>query len=194
MDAWFDCAKMALSLPCKPLSPASWWVALRLPSSDFLPLALLLLPLFFPPVSHFSSDGKPTQSLILGRSPFCQEQTDCISSPFTYQSTLRFPLSFPASSLASTHADKFHDWVNLSHWCTAKPFILTLPSPPPHPHLAVPHFVALLKTFPWFRRTNIVISHFNCLCQKWLALCRWKSFVCQFRMRIQSSSQIAKVS
>lgn len=62
------------------------------PSSDFLPLCAPP-PLVFSLVAHNSSDGKPTASLILGRSSFCQEQTDCISSPFSYLGTLRFPLS-----------------------------------------------------------------------------------------------------
>lgn len=87
MDAWFDCAKMALSLPCKLLSHASWWAVLSLS-----PLTLSLpLPLFFP----HASDGNNCESYP-PKNPFHQEQTYSIIYWFSYLCTLWLFALFPA--------------------------------------------------------------------------------------------------
>lgn len=89
MDAWFDCAKMALSLPCKLLSPASWWAVLRLPPLTFF-LSLPSFSFFFLSsflLSHNSSDGNHCESYPR-KNPFHQEQTDCIIYRFSYLCTL----------------------------------------------------------------------------------------------------------
>lgn len=97
MDAWFDCAKMALSLPSKLLSRASWWAV------------LILSPTFFRSPFFFShpSDGNRCEPYP-PKSPFHQLQT--YSLIFSYLCTLQLLTIFPAYLLcvrvftgASTH-------------------------------------------------------------------------------------------
>lgn len=85
MDAWFNCAKMALSLPSKLLSQPSWWAVLILSPLTFC--------LSLSPFSNFS-DGNHCESYP-PKNPFHQEQMYSIIYWFSYLCTLWLLPPFP---------------------------------------------------------------------------------------------------
>lgn len=127
MDASIYRAKMALSLPSKLLSRASWWAVLMLSlSSDFL----FSCPL---PSSHLS-DGNHRQ-YHPPKNPFHQEQMYSIIYGFSYLCTLCFlshSLQFIRQCLCVFVSTRTRARAGVHVWTTLQAYASA--------HVAVPHW------------------------------------------------------
>lgn len=114
MDAWFDCAKMALSLPCKLLSRASWWAVLSLSPLTFF---LSLYPFFSLLIPQMAT----TVSLILQRTHFARNKRILLFTDLVIYALCGFSHSFQfiCSCLCVFVSASTHMWMTLQAYACA---------------------------------------------------------------------------